>query len=212
MIFSLDELKEYIKELGEPAYRAGQIMSWMLRGVELDDMTNLPAALRARLSESAEVGVPTVARRLVSSIDGTVKYLFRLSDGQCVESVVMKYEHGNTICVSTQVGCRMGCRFCASTIGGLVRHLRPGEILGQVIAAQRDTGERIDGIVLMGIGEPLDNYNNVIKVSAARRLARRAEYRLPSYFAVYLRTCGSNTAPCGGASADNAVYITACGI
>lgn len=185
--FSLDELKEYIKELGEPAYRAGQIMSWMLRGVELDDMTNLPAALRARLSESAEVGVPTVARRLVSSIDGTVKYLFRLSDGQCVESVVMKYEHGNTICVSTQVGCRMGCRFCASTIGGLVRHLRPGEILGQVIAAQRDTGERIDGIVLMGIGEPLDNYNNVIKFL---RLVGSPDGLNIGYRHISLSTCG----------------------
>ena len=162
-------------------------MSWMLRGVELDDMTNLPAALRARLSESAEVGVPTVARRLVSSIDGTVKYLFRLSDGQCVESVVMKYEHGNTICVSTQVGCRMGCRFCASTIGGLVRHLRPGEILGQVIAAQRDTGERIDGIVLMGIGEPLDNYNNVIKFL---RLVGSPDGLNIGYRHISLSTCG----------------------
>ena len=161
--FSLDELKEYIKELGEPAYRAGQIMSWMLRGVELDDMTNLPAALRARLSESAEVGVPTVARRLVSSIDGTVKYLFRLSDGQCVESVVMKYEHGNTICVSTQVGCRMGCRFCASTQAGRVRNLEAGEICSEIYTAQKDIGERISHIVLMGIGEPLDNFDEVMR-------------------------------------------------
>lgn len=185
--FSLDELKEYVNELGEPAYRAGQIMSWMLRGVELDGMTNLPASLRERLSREAEVGVPAVARRLVSAIDGTVKYLFRLSDGQCVESVVMKYEHGNTICVSTQVGCRMGCRFCASTIGGLVRHLHPGEILGQVVAAQRDTGERIDGIVLMGIGEPLDNYNNVIKFL---RLVGSPDGLNIGYRHISLSTCG----------------------
>lgn len=185
--FSLEELKEYIKALGEPEYRAKQIMYWMLRGEETEGMTNLPKALRGRLSEQAEVGVPAVARKLVSKLDGTVKYLLRLSDGQCVESVVMKYEHGNTICVSTQVGCRMGCRFCASTIGGLVRNLRPGEILGQVIAAQRDTGERIDGIVLMGIGEPLDNYDNVIKFL---RLVGSPDGLNIGYRHISLSTCG----------------------
>jgi len=159
----IGELKRFAAEIGEPEYRAEQIMSWLIRGAEIQEMTNLPLRLRERLSETAETGLPRIKRRLVSRLDGTVKYLFMLEDGQCVESVVMQYEHGRSICVSSQAGCRMGCRFCASTLGGLVRNLRPYEILGQVIAAQRDCGGRIDSIVLMGIGEPLDNYDNVMK-------------------------------------------------
>ncbi len=159
----IDELKRFIAEIGEPEYRAKQIMSWLIRGADISEMTNLPLRLRERLSEVAETGLPRIKRRLVSKLDGTVKYLFMLEDGQCVESVVMQYEHGRSICISTQAGCRMGCRFCASTLGGLVRNLRPYEILGQVIAAQRDCSRRIDSIVLMGIGEPLDNYDNVMR-------------------------------------------------
>lgn len=160
---SLSELEELVLSLGEAKYRAAQMFPQLHRGVSPEEMTNLGKAFRQRLSEVALWHLPVIERKLVSAIDGTVKYLFSLADGNCVESVVMKYEHGNTICISSQVGCRMGCRFCASTIGGRVRDLTPGELLGQVIAAAKDTGERISNIVLMGIGEPLDNYDNVLK-------------------------------------------------
>ena len=156
-------LEAFLAELGEPKYRAAQIFSWMHRGVTIDGMTNLSKKLRETLNESAEVFFPRVEQKLVSKLDGTVKYLFALSDGNVIESVFMRYKHGNTICISSEVGCPMGCKFCASTIGGLVRKLKPSELLGQVIAAQNDMGERISNIVMMGIGEPLDNYDNVIK-------------------------------------------------
>ena len=150
-------------EIGEPRYRAEQLFVQLHRGISPEEMTNVGKATREKLSKVATYHLPSVKLKLVSAIDGTVKYLFELSDGNCVESVVMKYEHGNTICISSQVGCRMGCKFCASTIGGKVRDLSPAELIGQVIAAQADTGERISNIVMMGIGEPLDNYTNVIK-------------------------------------------------
>ena len=158
-----EELEALMTELGEAKYRAAQIFPQLHRGVSPDEMTNLGKALRQKISQVAHWHLPRIEKKLISAIDGTVKYLFSLSDGNCVESVVMKYEHGNTICISSQVGCRMGCKFCASTIGGKVRDLTPAELLGQVIAAQKDTGERISNIVLMGIGEPLDNYDNVIR-------------------------------------------------
>ncbi len=158
-----EELEEFILSLGEPKYRAKQLFSAMHKGLSPDEMTNIGKATRAKLEQNAFFFLPCVRRKLVSQIDGTVKYLFELHDSNTVESVVMKYKHGNTICVSSQVGCRMGCAFCASTIGGKVRDLLPSEILGQVLAAQRDLGERISNIVMMGIGEPLDNYDNVIK-------------------------------------------------
>lgn len=157
------ELEEYIVSLGEPKYRAKQIFVWLHRGAGIDEMSDLPKKLRERLSETAVVNLPTIERKLVSRLDGTVKYLFGLSDGNVIESVFMRYKHGNTICISSEVGCPMGCRFCASTIGGLVRRLLPSELLGQVIAAERDMGERISNIVMMGIGEPLDNYDNTVK-------------------------------------------------
>lgn len=160
---SLPELEALMLELGEAKYRAAQMFPLLHRGVSPTEMTNLSLALRQKLTEQAQWHLPVIERKLVSAIDGTVKYLFSLADGHCVESVVMKYEHGNTICISSQVGCRMGCKFCASTIGGRVRNLTPGELLGQVIAAQKDTAERISNIVMMGIGEPLDNYDNVLK-------------------------------------------------
>ena len=157
------ELEEYIKTIGEPRFRAAQIYKWLHSGVSFAEMSNLPVALRKRLSEETEDRLPTVERKQESRIDGTVKYLFRLLDGEHIESVLMRYKHGNTLCISSQVGCRMGCLFCASTIGGKVRDLLPSEMLGQVIAAARDSGERVSNIVLMGIGEPLDNYDNVLK-------------------------------------------------
>ena len=158
-----EELAVTVKEMGQPAYRAGQIFRHMTEGTPFAEMSTLPKSLRAALAERFEWRLPTLEDMLVSPSDGTVKYLFRLLDGECIESVLMKYHHGNTLCISSQVGCRMGCRFCASTIGGKVRDLLPSELLGQIIAAQRDTGERISNIVMMGIGEPLDNYDNVIK-------------------------------------------------
>ena len=157
------ELEEYFVSLGEPKFRAKQVFPRLAEGTPLSEMTNLPKKLRERLEEETIDTLPRVEAKLISKIDGTVKYLFRLHDGQCVESVFMRYKHGNTLCISSQVGCRMGCRFCASTIGGKVRDLLPSELLGQVIAASKDTGERVSNIVMMGIGEPLDNFDNVVK-------------------------------------------------
>ena len=157
------ELEEYFISLGEPKFRAKQVFPRLAEGTPLSEMTNLPKKLRERLEEETLDTLPRVEAKLTSKIDGTVKYLFRLYDGECVESVFMRYKHGNTLCISSQVGCRMGCKFCASTIGGRVRDLLPSELLGQVIAAQRDTGERVSNIVMMGIGEPLDNFDNVVK-------------------------------------------------
>lgn len=162
--FLYHELEEFILELGEKKFRAAQIFKWLQLGVtDYDEMTDISKSLRDKLKEISYVSTLEIEKKLVSKLDGTVKYLFRLPDGNCIESVVMRYHHGLTICISSQVGCRMGCRFCASTIGGLYRSLTTGEILNQVIFAQKDMGERISNIVLMGIGEPLDNYENVIK-------------------------------------------------
>ncbi|MBQ7906418.1 MAG: 23S rRNA (adenine(2503)-C(2))-methyltransferase RlmN [Clostridia bacterium] len=160
---TLSELESEIIKLGEPKYRAKQIYSWITKGSFGSEMRNIPAALQARLDEVFEFRLPRVSKKLCSQLDGTIKYLFELIDGEFIESVFMKYEHGNTLCISSQVGCRMGCKFCASTLAGRVRNLEPSEMLGQIIAATRDTGERISNVVMMGIGEPLDNYDNVIK-------------------------------------------------
>lgn len=162
--FEYKELEEYVVSLGEKRFRAAQIFKWLSMGVEsYAEMTDIGKALRQRLEENTCISTLKIANKLVSRVDGTVKYLFRLSDGNCIESVIMRYKHGITICISSQVGCRMGCGFCASTIGGLYRSLTAGEILDQVIFAEKDLGERISNVVLMGIGEPLDNYDNVIK-------------------------------------------------
>ena len=158
-----EELTELVLSIGEPKYRAGQIFTQISKGISPEDMTNIGKETKRKLAEVSYFALPKIRLKLVSEIDGTVKYLFELSDGNTVESVVMKYKHGNTICVSSQVGCRMGCAFCASTIGGKVRDLAASEILGQIITAQNDTGERISNVVMMGIGEPLDNYDNVIR-------------------------------------------------
>lgn len=162
--FSFSELQAYLEELGEKKFRAKQIFKWLHLGVtSYDEMTDISKELRKKLLDESYVSSLDIERKLVSKLDGTVKYLFRLPDGNCIESVVMRYHHGLTICISSQVGCRMGCKFCASTIGGLYRSLTPGEILNQVIFAQKDLGERISNIVIMGIGEPLDNYDNIVK-------------------------------------------------
>ncbi|NLT57905.1 MAG: 23S rRNA (adenine(2503)-C(2))-methyltransferase RlmN [Clostridiales bacterium] len=159
-----DELKLLMAERGEPAYRAAQIFSWCSRGVShYDQMTNLPQELRQWLAEQFILTEPRILCRQVSAKDGTVKYLFGLYDGHAVESVLMQYEHGRSLCISSQVGCRMGCRFCASTVGGLVRNLEAGELLDQMLFAAQDSGRRIDSLVLMGIGEPFDNYDNVVR-------------------------------------------------
>lgn len=160
---SFAELGEFMAGLGQPRYRTGQVMRWLCRGAEINEMTDLPASLREKLSAECETGLPVVVEKLVSERDGTAKMLLSLSDGQLVESVIMDYEHGKSVCVSSQAGCRMGCKFCASTIGGHVRNLTAGEILGQVIVAQRESGMRVGGVVIMGIGEPFDNYENVVK-------------------------------------------------
>ncbi len=161
--FTFDELKSFLVEIGEKPFRAGQIYSWLHKGVEsFEEMTDLSKQLREKLGSVSTVGGLRVADKLVSK-DGTIKILWELADGETVESVIMEYKHGTSICISTQVGCRMGCKFCASTIGGKIRDLSAGEILDEVISAGRVTGKKISNIVLMGIGEPLDNYDNVIK-------------------------------------------------
>ena len=182
-----DELRDFMLALGEPKYRAAQMFPQLHRGISPQDMTSLPKATRARLLEETHYHLPTVRRKLVSAIDGTVKYLFGLSDGNCVESVVMRYKHGLSICISSQVGCRMGCKFCASTIGGRVRNLTAGELIGQIIAASADLGERISNVVMMGIGEPLDNYDNVVRFL---RLIGFEEGLNIGYRHISLSTCG----------------------
>ena len=154
---TIDEPKSALKEMGEKPFRAGQIFKWLHEGVEsFEEMSNLSKDLRARLAENFLLTVPEVARKQVSRVDGTVKYLWRLRDGNCVESVLMHYEHGVSVCVSTQVGCRMGCKFCASGLNGRTRSLSAGEILDEILFMQKDSGEKVSNIVLMGTGEPLD--------------------------------------------------------
>ena len=160
---SLSELTDEIIKIGEPKFRAKQIFEWICKGAWDEEMRNIPKSLRTKLNEHFFFALPTVERKLVSKIDGTVKYLFKLYDGELIESVFMRYQHGNTLCISSQVGCRMGCKFCASTLLGKTRDLLPSEMLGQIIASEKDTGERISNVVMMGIGEPLDNYDNTIK-------------------------------------------------
>ena len=158
------ELARFLKELGEPAFRAKQVFTWLHRGVtSFEDMTNLSKPLREKLAARCFITAPTVARKQESRLDGTIKYLWELSDGNCIETVLMQYHHGNTVCISSQVGCRMGCAFCASTIAGKVRDLRPSEMLDQVLFTQLDSGREVSNIVLMGIGEPLDNMENVLR-------------------------------------------------
>ena len=161
---ALPELTATIKELGQPAFRGKQVFTWLHKGVRsYDEMTNLPRDLRAVLAQRYPINAPEAVRRQESKMDGTIKYLWKLSDGNCVETVLMRYHYGNTVCISTEVGCPMGCAFCASTIGGLVRRLEPYEMLDEVLFTQLDSGLPISRVVLMGIGEPLDNFENVMR-------------------------------------------------
>lgn len=159
-----DELAAALKEMGEPAYRAKQIFQWLTRGVaSFDEMTNLSKPLREKLQSSFSITSLKMLRKQVSAQDGTIKYLWELPDGNAVETVVMRYHHGNTVCISSQVGCRQGCAFCASTIGGLIRGLESSEMLEEVLSSERESGLKISNIVLMGIGEPLDNFDSVVR-------------------------------------------------
>lgn len=161
---TLEELTAWLKEQGEPAFRAKQIFHWLYRGVtSFDEMSDLSKALRQKLSENCFLTPPQVARKQASAMDGTIKYLWELEDGNCIETVLMRYKHGNTVCISCQVGCRMGCAFCASTLGGKVRDLTPSEMVDQVLFTQIDSGAPISNIVLMGIGEPMDNFDTVMR-------------------------------------------------
>lgn len=158
---TVSEISDLMKEMGQPAFRAGQIFKWLHSGtVSFDEMSNLSKELRHQLDEKCYIADVQIVKRLESSIDGTVKYLYRLYDGETIESVLMKYNHGYTVCISTQVGCRMGCKFCASGLGGLIRNLTASEMLSQLMAAERDNVIRVSNVVMMGMGEPLDNFDN----------------------------------------------------
>ena len=187
--FSLRELTDYLAALGEAAYRAKQLYAWLTKGADFSEMSNLPLAFRQRLSQTAIANPVKIIRSVASQIDGTEKYLYELPDGNIIEGVLMRYHHGDTLCLSTQVGCRMGCAFCASTLEGCVRSLTPGEMLGQIIAVNRrlPDDERVGNIVLMGSGEPLDNYDNVVKFL---RLAGDEAGLNMSLRNVSLSTCG----------------------
>ena len=185
---TIPELGQILKDLGQPAFRAKQVYTWLHKGVRsYDEMTNLPKGLRDRLAAEYPIHAPIVVRKQESQRDGTIKYLWQLSDGNCVETVLMRYHYGNTVCISTEVGCRMGCAFCASTLGGLVRRLEPFEMLDQVLFTQVDSGQPISHIVLMGIGEPLDNFDNVMRFL---ELVNSPEGMNISMRHISLSTCG----------------------
>ena len=161
---TLPEITAVLKDLGQPAFRGKQIFTWLHKGIRsYEEMSNLPKSLRVQLEEKYPICAPIPVRKQESQKDGTIKYLWQLSDGNCVEAVLMRYHYGNTVCISTEVGCKMGCAFCASTLGGLVRKLEPFEMLDQVLFTQLDSGLPVSHIVLMGIGEPLDNLENVLR-------------------------------------------------
>ena len=178
--------KEALAAIGEPAFRAGQVFSWLHKGADFAEMTNLPAPLRERLSEAYTTQGVRIAERFISKLDGTVKYLFQLLDGHLIEGVRMRYRHGDTLCLSTQVGCRMGCAFCASTLDGLARDLSRGEMLGQIVAANQDA-PGVHNLVLMGSGEPLDNYDETV---GFLRLLKAPGGLQTSLRSVSLSTCG----------------------
>ena len=182
------ELSEYMVSKGYPSFRGKQIFEWVSKGVtDFSEMKNLPKNIIETISTECTLSCAKIVRKLISKIDGTVKYLLEFEDGERVETVFMRYKHGNSVCVSTQVGCRMGCRFCASTIGGLVRCLRPSEILEQIMVCKRDLSEEVSHVVLMGIGEPLDNYDNVLKFL---RLVNEEKGLNISMRHISLSTCG----------------------
>ena len=185
---TLAEVTAALKEMGQPAFRGKQVYSWLHKGVRsYDEMSNLSKELRTALAEKYPITAPVVVRKQESARDGTIKYLWKLADGNCVETVLMRYNYGNTVCISTEVGCRMGCAFCASTIGGLVRKLEPYEMLDEVLFTQIDSGLPISRVVLMGIGEPLDNFDNVMRFL---ELVNSPEGMNISMRHISLSTCG----------------------
>ena len=185
---TIPEIGAVLKELGQPAFRGKQVFSWLHKGVRsYGEMTNLPQVLRICLAEKYPICPPKVVRKQESARDGTIKYLWKLQDGNCVETVLMRYHYGNTVCISTEVGCRMGCAFCASTLGGLVRRLEPYEMLDQVLFTQLDSCLPVSHIVLMGIGEPLDNFDNVMRFL---ELVNSPEGMNISMRHISLSTCG----------------------
>ena len=186
---SLEELTAWQKAQGHPAFRGKQLYEWLQRGASFDEMTNLPKDFRARLAECATANPVRIRDAFVSKLDGTEKYLYELDDGNLIEGVLMRYHHGNTLCLSTQIGCRMGCAFCASTLEGCVRSLTPAEMLGQIVAVNRrlNGDGRVGNVVLMGSGEPLDNYDNVMKFL---RLMNDARGLNMSMSGVSLSSCG----------------------
>lgn len=161
---NLVELKQWMKSNGESEFRAKQVSDWIYKGIwKFENMNNIPQSIKEKLKTNFNIGIPELVQEYISKQNDTRKYLFTLDDGNLIECVVMKYKHGNSICISTQVGCRMGCKFCASTIGGMIRNLTPGEMLAQIIKSQHLINDRISNVVLMGSGEPFDNFVNVIK-------------------------------------------------
>ena len=185
---TLPEMTACLKEMGQPAFRAKQVYSWLHKAVgSYEEMTNVPQSLREKLQQAHPLFAPKVVRKQESKLDGTIKYLWQLADGNCVETVLMRYRYGNTVCISTEVGCLMGCAFCASTLGGLVRRLEPYEMLDQVMFTQADSGLTVSHIVLMGIGEPLDNFDNVMRFL---ELVNSEEGMNISMRHISLSTCG----------------------
>lgn len=187
-----EELGVYLKGLGQPAFRAKQVFAWLHQGVPFDAMSNLPKALRETLKENCLDNPVAVLETIKSKLDGTIKLLYKLHDGHIIEGVLMRYKYGNTLCLSTQVGCRMGCKFCASTLDGCARSLTPGEILGQIVAANgvlaaQEAGQKVGNVVLMGSGEPFDNYDNVVKFLRILRMEGGLCIGMRS---VSLSTCG----------------------
>ena len=185
-----EELGVYLKELGQPAFRAKQVFAWLHQGVPFERMSNLPKALRETLAENCMDNPVQVLETITSKLDGTIKLLYRLHDGHVIEGVLMRYKYGNTLCVSTQVGCRMGCAFCASTLDGCARSLSAGEILGQIVCANgvlAPQGQKVGNVVLMGSGEPMDNYDNVVRFLRILRMEGGLCIGMRS---VSLSTCG----------------------
>ena len=185
-----DELTVYFKQLGQPTFRARQVFAWLHQGADFEQMSNLPKALRETLDENCVANPVSVMETIESKLDGTIKLLYRLPDGNVIEGVLMRYKYGNTLCLSTQVGCRMGCAFCASTLDGCARSLTPAEMLGQIVCANgvlAPQGQKVGNIVLMGSGEPLDNYDNVVKFLRILRMEGGLCIGMRS---VSLSTCG----------------------
>jgi len=186
--YNLNELKKKFQEDGLQSFRATQVYQWIVNGaVDFDEMSNLSIALRQELKSKYRVGTPEIHSKMISSIDETRKYILKLSDGNLIECVLMRYKHGLSACISSQVGCRMGCTFCASTGIGFVRNLTGGEMVGQIIAMQKDIGERISNVVVMGIGEPMDNYDNLIRFL---KMINSKENLNIGYRHISVSTCG----------------------